>query len=237
MTQSLRRTELKSMVVGISFCLIKHRVGTIADIRSAEIGVPTRGSVELLGRHARHLVAVRRRLTINRVARRSDARLVKRDRNSSMDAVVADIGESEGQSVHRLPLQVETPVLGIGDLVSGIVSTEQEWVGPRNETICNYSPRLRVLARLCGIETLASYKGSDLRKVGWRGSGSRTSKRVCERIRCGAQSRNNEGRIERDTKRPIKTIAGARRQLCKELSTVIVQTEARADDEVLQEGR
>src|SRR5581483_7183827 len=72
------------------------------------------------------LEAVRIDLAVDGMRWSCDAGLVERNWNGLMHAMISNVADRQDQVVPGLPLQIQTPVFRIGQLVGGIVSAEQE---------------------------------------------------------------------------------------------------------------
>src|SRR5579875_362481 len=177
--------ELQCVIVRNSFSRIEVRIGVITDVGRAQRGVAVRerefsnGRLNLLrnqriSRVIERLHTIRVDLPIDGIGWRCHQRLIERNRQDFMNAVVADIGDCGYEIVSGLPLQVQTPVLGIGQCVPRVVTAEQEIeIGETRRSAC-WSNRLWATTEL----RLIVNQSGDARKIAWRRRGRGGSKRV-----------------------------------------------------------
>src|SRR5208283_3223501 len=87
--------------------------------------VVQRAGVSVAGAE-RACTAIGRGLAIDGVRGRSNERLVKGNREHFVGAMVADVTEAEEPVIGSLILQIEGPVLGIGNMIVHVITAEQE---------------------------------------------------------------------------------------------------------------
>ena len=121
MGHSLGSLQLQCVVSGDALGTPVVRIWIEADVWSAQSRVPigererTDRRLHLLGQQRievgiRRLEAVAVNLAVNRVARRSHAGLVERNRQRLMYTMISDVSDGQHDVVFRLPLQVKAPV-------------------------------------------------------------------------------------------------------------------------------
>jgi hypothetical protein len=113
MAKALGDTRLQGVIIRYSLRFIEVGVGLVADERNAEINIALRETgddrTETLGGDARSVVSIGKVLLINasfecRVLWRGDSCLVERNWHHQVNAVIADVGDVDQESVVGLPL-------------------------------------------------------------------------------------------------------------------------------------
>src|SRR5579871_3844894 len=134
---ALVHLQLQSVIGRYALGLPKVGVRIETDVRSAQRGISV-GVGKLRNRRLHlfddqrieirvgSLEAIGVRLAMDRIGGRGDARLVERNRNGFVNAVVSDVSQSDHKIVFRLPLEIEAPVFRVGQFVGGIVTSEQK---------------------------------------------------------------------------------------------------------------
>jgi len=115
-------------------------VGTVTDVRDAEVDVASVERVVRLGGDGveefsvgrvgvENLPAVAGGFAVNGAAGSCDSRLIKGHGDNGVAAKVAGVADGDGEVVAWLPLDVEFEVKGVGELVAHVVGAEVEGRG------------------------------------------------------------------------------------------------------------
>src|SRR4029077_20939472 len=127
------------MIAGDAFGFPEIGVWVVPDVRCPKSSIAIRtgkagnGRTHLLAQknsrtaiRVRSLIAVGINLTVDRMRRSGDARLVEGDRQKLVQSTIPDVANIDKHRVGGLPLNIEGPVLGVGQSVLRIVTTEEK---------------------------------------------------------------------------------------------------------------
>src|SRR5215472_5705835 len=169
-------------------------------------------------RHGRDVVTVRESLTVSRMLWCGDSRLVEGYGFYQAHAFIPDVGRGKGPIIDRLPLDVQVPILGIGQLVARVIATELKCRGPARQC--------REVRQACGkgLKALPGRRRS-------------RAKGVCEGGAARGGNPYNRRRLQRSPEGSFNSTSGSGRELSKELATIVVHAESGADHNILHERR
>src|ERR1035438_133512 len=222
--QPFASLKLERVIAGDSLGSVEHGIHVIADIRDAAWGVAgvfRPGTIwfeiqcPIIAVTPRIQAAIRIDLPVDRTLRRGQQRLIERNRQYFVYAMIADVSDAEEPVIGRLILNVECPIDGVGQLVVGIVAAQQE----RSE---------QVARRVVAIEGVVEVRQKSLERGGvlrrrrrHRGAKWRLQGRAfaCEYSR-------DERLLERYPQRSVESKAGAGRKLAEQLAAVVIHADS-----------
>src|ERR1051326_7132560 len=118
MTQTFAYAELKRIVIRDSIRSVEHRIVVKTQIWDPQTHIPAAKRFERLRRE--QIESVRSRLAVDWIGGGCNSGLVEGDLLYLMHAMVAGIAQSHLHGIEWLPLQIQGPILGVGQLVGGI---------------------------------------------------------------------------------------------------------------------
>ena len=220
--KALANLKLKRIVIRNALRLVQHRIHVIADIGHADgrvAGILAGGDrlgAEIYVVSVRVVIsaAVGIDLPVHGVLRGGEQRLVERNRQDLVLAVIADVAGAE-QPVLDLVLQIESPVFRVRQLVVDVVAAEHEWA----ERVAG-----GILARY-GLGDIGQQGRERGRASGGRGRRS-GSKGTRQGGAAGREFGRNKGRRQRDAEGSVEAGAGGRRKIAEEFAAVVIDAES-----------
>ena len=154
-----------------------------------------------------------------------------------MHAVISDVGQRQHEIVLRLPLQVQAPILRVGQFVRGIISAEQIVEVGEARWRARGSYRLGATAQFRLIVNQRRYARQIARRRRKRGRPERSARESSPMPTQEAVYRNSKRFLGGDAERTADPQAGAGGKLREVLAPVSVDSEAAAHHDILQSGR
>ena len=134
--------RLQRVISGNAGGFVAFGFRRIADVRNAQVDVATFVVGQIISRRRAGTrigrkrdgaetgiddgIAVTVNLPMNRMGRRSNLRLVKRNGNNQVSAEIPDVADLHEEIVARLPLYVQRVVDAVGQFIFAIVNCERE---------------------------------------------------------------------------------------------------------------
>src|SRR5580700_6569630 len=144
MAETLIHVNLQCVVVRNTDGPVEIRIGVVSQERRAQCHIACSKALhergDIFGGDAGNVVSVRVNLLVGPsgkqgMLRGGDLSLIEWKRNHFMGSVVRDVAQAKYECIAGLPLDVERPILGVRQNISGIVTSEHQW-SAAGEVVC-----------------------------------------------------------------------------------------------------